>query len=168
MGTCRTCTWAEQESGLFGQWYCTRMTERSWGQEHYVKVSPDGSCDRYTAKSTPQNSGYRGGSSSSCFLTSACVEYLGKEDDCEELTKLRAFRDNYLRKQEDGEELIKEYYQVAPLIVEKINSSSEKEKYYEYIYSNIIKCLKLIEVSDNEGTLKIYKDMVLYLKETVK
>ena len=167
MGNCRTCIWAERGEGLLGEWYCTRMTERSWGKEYYVKVSPSGSCDHYTEKSNPQNSGYRGGGSS-CFLTSACVEYLGKEDDCKELTMLRAFRDNYLKKQEGGEELIKEYYQVAPTIVEKINSSLEKEKYYEYIYSNITTCLKLIEENDNEGTLKIYKEMVLYLRDSVK
>ena len=50
-----------------------------------------------------------GGKHKGCFLTTAVCEYLGKADDCEELTTLRAYRDEWLAKQSGGVELIEEY-----------------------------------------------------------
>ena len=45
-----------------------------------------------------------------CFLTTACVQYAGLEDDCEELTIMRNFRDDYLLRQDSGKQLVEEYY----------------------------------------------------------
>ena len=133
------------------------------GGTYYQEVSGSNSCDHFIAKFTAENSNFKGGSS--CFLTSACVDYLGKEDDCEELTKLRIFRDSYIRGLENGDSLIKEYYDIAPSIVEKINNSDKKEEYYQYIYGIIKSCIKTIDASKNEETLEQYKNMVVYLKE---
>ena len=49
-----------------------------------------------------------GGKHKGCFLTTAVCEYLGKADDCEELTTLRDYRDQWLAKQPGGVELIEE------------------------------------------------------------
>ena len=54
-----------------------------------------------------------------CFITTVCCEYKGLADDCEELTILRKFRDTYVPKQ-----LVKEYYKIAPKIVEIIKHHS--------------------------------------------
>ena len=43
------------------------------------------------------------GSSTGCFLTSACVEAMNLPDDCEELMILRKFRDTWLVKQPGGQ-----------------------------------------------------------------
>ncbi len=99
------------------------------------------------------------------FLTSACVEYLGKSADCEELTALRNFRDTYMKSTEEGSKLVEEYYEIAPKIVEKINASDKKELYYRYINTVIDKCVCLIKHKELEKTLNEYKSMVLFLKK---
>lgn len=68
-----------------------------------------------------------------CFITTAVCEELGKPDDCEELTAFRAFRDGYLRTCEDGEALIREYYDIAPGIVTCINICGDRAARYEEI-----------------------------------
>ena len=110
-------------------------------------------------------SGQGGSSSGGSLLTSACVEYLGKPDDCEELTALRNFRDTYMQSTEEGKKLVDEYYVIAPKIVEKINASDKKELYYRYISQVIDKCVCLIKHNELEKTLNEYKSMVLFLKK---
>lgn len=95
-----------------------------------------------------------------CFLTSACVSYMGLQDDCRELTELRAFRDNVMCSTQEGRLLIEEYYQIAPLIVDAINNSAEKDAIYEDIYNIIQQCLSLIESKQYDQTMELYKAMV--------
>lgn len=109
-----------------------------------------------------RNSG--GSSGSGCFLTSACVSYMGKEDDCYELTTLRTFRDGYMKGIDDGEELIKEYYDVAPRIVEKIDSNENRESYYKYIYSVVTECIEHIKKEENQTAVEKYTEMVKTLR----
>ena len=158
MGRCEDCTWVY--SGDWGGYYCSKLENSSGGD---LRVKADGCCKEFTPRRNAFNSGYTSGSSG-CFLTSACVEHLGKADDCYELTTLRHFRDAYLAQLPDGEALVKEYYEVAPKIVENINKSGETEKYYSYIYSEIQKCIENIEKGNNEETLLIYKNMVEKLR----
>ncbi len=105
------------------------------------------------------------GKSSDCFLTSACVDHMGKADDCEELTKLRTFRDGYVTKTERGRELIGEYYRVAPEIVKRIDASPKKEDHYARIYGEITGCIALIDDGENEAALARYEAMVQRLRE---
>ena len=99
-----------------------------------------------------------------CFLTSACVEYMGLPDDCEELTALRSFRDGFLKNQLDGVQLIEEYYEIAPAILQKIKESGNKANYFNYIFGVITKCVGLLDEQKNEEVLSEYKNMVLTLK----
>jgi hypothetical protein len=126
-----------------------------------IYVTRDGSCNSFQEK--PK---YNPGSGSSgCFLTSACVEYQGKADDCEELTALRKFRDEYMKPTENGQKLVKEYYEVAPEIVKNINASDKKDTYYKYIAEVVDKCVRLIKAEENERVLNEYKFMVQNLKK---
>ena len=52
-----------------------------------------------------------------CFITTACCETLGLEDDCFELRTLRHYRDTVLAKQPGGAEAIARYYALAPAIL---------------------------------------------------
>ena len=105
--------------------------------------------------------GFNGKSSSSgCFLTSALVEFLGKEDDCEELTLLRAFRDDYMKSFDKGRALVKEYYEVAPKIVTTINASERREAYYSDIYETVKSCVDCIKQGKTEETMALYCGMV--------
>lgn len=161
MGKCCDCVHYDYE----GIDYKRDCYVKHWCNTLKMKVDPNASCNKFIAKATPSNSGYTGGSGSSCFLTSAMVGYYGKADDCEELTVLRTFRDGYMKTAEDGEELIKEYYAIAPEIVERINSCDKKDKYYKYISETVEKCVKLIALKENERALIEYKFMVENLKK---
>ena len=105
---------------------------------------------------------------SGCFLTTACTEYKGLPDDCMELTVLRAFRDSYLKNTAEGENLVREYYEIAPKIVERVNGSSKKDEIYEEIYRRIACCIEHIQAGENETAVQVYREMVAYADGAVK
>jgi hypothetical protein len=98
-----------------------------------------------------------------CFLTTACVTYRNLPDNCEELTVLREFRDNYMRGLPTGESLIKVYYEAAPGIVAGINRSPRRRDIYEELYCILRKCVDAIKAGKNALALKVYMEMVLKL-----
>lgn len=116
-----------------------------------------------TYTSPPESSSKKSGW---CFITTAVCEYLGKPDDCFELTTLRDFRDNWLANQIGGKEDIREYYRIAPLIVERLAISEEKHCLYGRIYSEYIEpCLEDILHGRNECCRKRYHEMVDMLRQ---
>ena len=103
--------------------------------------------------------------SPNCFLTTAVCEYLGKADDCEELTTLRAYRDNWLAKQPGGRELIEEYYAIAPGIVRAMKESARYGEICEELLARYIRpCLALIAEGKNEECKQLYMEMVRYVE----
>jgi len=102
---------------------------------------------------------------SGCFLTTACVNILGKTDDCAELTTLRKFRDEVLKSSETGKKLIADYYNIAPDIVNAISLRSDKHAVYTDIYNQMIMpTIQCIEKDDKRGAISIYKNYTLNLK----
>ena len=100
-------------------------------------------------------------SRSSCIITSAACAALHKPDDCEELNTLRAYRDEMKCDNPIIAELIKEYYRVAPLLVQKINSEADAEKIYADLWKNsIAKTYELIRAGENAQATAIYIEMV--------
>jgi hypothetical protein len=55
-----------------------------------------------------------------CFITSACCDLLGLDDDCFELRALRRYRDAVLAKRPGGREVIARYYAEAPFILARL------------------------------------------------
>ncbi len=55
-----------------------------------------------------------------CFITTACCEALGLDDDCFELRALRRYRDDVLAKQPGDTGDIAAYYALAPLILAQL------------------------------------------------
>ena len=126
--------------------------------------------DAYDRANAEQEFKYRTGlekrSDGPCFITTAVCDSFEKSDDCYELTAFRNFRDKWLALQSDGKNLIAEYYEVAPKIVEKINSLTDSAEIYKNIWRDYLSdCLKAIEVGDNFKCKKIYIEMVTTLKE---
>ena len=110
----------------------------------------------------------RSGSSGSdgCYITTAVCDWQGKADDCYELTQFRRFRDLWLINEPDGKELIEEYYSIAPLIVEKIESNKDRADIYSLIFDGYLsQCLQKIESKDYQGCKQKYVEMVNGLKE---
>jgi hypothetical protein len=60
----------------------------------------------------------------SCFITTACCETLGLDDECFELRTLRRYRDEVLAKQPGGAEAIARYYWLAPQILARLRTKS--------------------------------------------
>jgi hypothetical protein len=103
-------------------------------------------------------SGSTGGSSGSgsCFLTTATVQYLGLDDDCEELHLARYLRDVHMTSKRD-DQAKKFYYVVGPIIAER------KTKWDDF-YSETIKPLtQLVKLGQNEQAKKLYKLATLKL-----
>jgi hypothetical protein len=100
-----------------------------------------------------------------CFLTTACVEFMGKADDCEELTVLRDFRDRVLLQSDEGLDLVKEYYAIAPGLIKAIKSQENQTEVFEGIYREmILPTLERIKKNDARGAITIYKNYTYSLK----
>jgi hypothetical protein len=103
---------------------------------------------------------------SSCFITTAVCKAFNKPDDCEELIKLRHFRDTYMQTSPEMRADALEYYEVAPKICKAIDSLGKQSlSIYISIYNNYLKpCLNYIDTNDYRSTYNMYKKMVLDLK----
>lgn len=101
-----------------------------------------------------------------CYITTAVCETLGKGDDCYELTLLRHYRDHFLLSQADGEEVISEYYNIAPTIVKRINKLSNAKEVYRSVWDDYLNpCVKLIEENKNMECKEVYYKMVRDLQK---
>ncbi|MDD6182756.1 MAG: hypothetical protein PUB25_03410 [Lachnospiraceae bacterium] len=101
-----------------------------------------------------------------CYITTAVCLSLQKPDDCMELQLLREYRDGYLMDLEEGETVIKEYYDVAPTIVKHINRQSNASEIYRNIYDSYLsECIRLLQMGEKDACKQIYTDMVYDLEE---
>lgn len=101
-----------------------------------------------------------------CYITTAVCESQGRGDDCYALNLLRDYRDGYLKQQPDGEELIRQYYDVAPTIVKHINASADSAEVYTKIWdAYLAPCIALIEAHKLQECRALYEDMVHQLTE---
>lgn len=83
------------------------------------------------------------------------------DDNCEELTILRWFRDNFV-----SEEDIKYYYETAPIIVESINNVENCDIIYRYVYENVVSaCGNAVKNRNYELAYRIYKNGVITLEK---
>jgi len=130
------------------------------------KVDKDFDRDNVRPETTSEDRRHRGGI---CFITSAYAEYLNKSDDCAELTTLRGYRDTYVVNLDNGVQIVKEYYRIAPLILEKLSNSSDRaEIFNKVIIPDLEKCLDLIKQGNQEEAFSVYSKLVLSLKTITK
>jgi len=94
-----------------------------------------------------------------CFLTTACCQYKGLPDNCEELNVLRQFRDSFVPKH-----LVERYYRIAPNICVHIQGD---EKALEYVYRVVKNCVNDIKEGRKEMALSRYTSMVNKLEQEV-
>lgn len=101
-----------------------------------------------------------------CFITTATCKSLGKKDDCMELNTFRSFRDKWLIHQDDGVDLIFEYYMIAPSIVENISKQESSDLIYLSIWNKYLeKAYKAIQTKEHQKAKSIYVNMVKKLKQ---
>lgn len=100
-----------------------------------------------------------------CYITTAACESQGRADNCYELTLLRDYRDSYLLATDEGAELVQEYYNIAPTIVNRINRQENAKAIYDEIWNAYLTpCIRLIEEGEQEACKERYMDMVYVLK----
>lgn len=103
--------------------------------------------------------------SGGCFITTACVITKGLPDNCEQLTTLRLFRDTYVSSLPQGEELIAEYYAIAPRIVSVINDKKNSAAIWNDLYETLVlKSLSLIQYGKYDEAYQNYLSIVNELK----
>ncbi len=98
-----------------------------------------------------------------CFITTACVKYYGLEDNCYELATLRYFRDSYLLTDPENRSLVKQYYSIAPKIVQQLERDINKKKLFEEIYLQIKQACRAIEKGKFEMAKAIYMSTIINL-----
>jgi hypothetical protein len=101
-----------------------------------------------------------------CYITTAVCRTFGKPDDCYELSLLRDYRDGYLASQENGEELIRMYYDQAPSIVKHIDRRDNASEIYRSIWDTYLsECIGMIENGELENCRDLYIRMVEDLRK---
>ena len=96
-----------------------------------------------------------------CYITTAVCESRNLPDDCYELTTLRTYRDDYLMRTEEGQKLVEEYYDIAPVLVMCIDMQNNSKEIYENIYKKyLLPCLADIENDQMEACRENYVSMV--------
>lgn len=101
--------------------------------------------------------------SGGCFITTAICEEMGLDDDCYYLTTLRDFRDNVMLPDAKWRELVRDYYRIAPGIVQIINTRADKAHIYKTMREEyLIPCIALIEKKNNFEAIQLYREMVLF------
>lgn len=101
-----------------------------------------------------------------CYITTAVCKSMDKPDDCYELTALRRYRDGYLAATEDGGNIIREYYNIAPTIVKRIDRQKNPDVIYRKIWEQYLSpCIRLIEEDRNEECKELYIRMVHSLEK---
>lgn len=140
--------------------YACRKTGKDVSEDVYYKY-----CRNYDYSDCPIYKQERP-SDSSCYLTTACIRARNLPDDCEELTTLRWFRDNYLNTFAEGHADILRYYEVAPQIVEAIEKLPNAAEVFEEIYQNyILQCVELVKTRCYSEAHKQYRELALLLEQ---
>jgi hypothetical protein len=99
-----------------------------------------------------------------CYLTTACCEYYGFADDCEYLTVLRRFRDQWLLQQPNGQALVQIYYDKSPKLLAVIHRRHDEEEIFKLILNGIIMAVEMIQQNEMKRAAEFYQTMSLSLE----
>jgi len=98
-----------------------------------------------------------------CFITTAFVEILGKDDKCDELQILREYRDGAMMTVPGGKQALDNYYVIGPAVAEWLRKMDTKESapFAAIYWCRVIKpaCL-LITRGYDHAAFVLYKAMI--------
>ncbi len=95
-----------------------------------------------------------------CFLTTACCELVGLDDDCFELTALRRFRDRVMMADAAGRRDVAHYYETAPEILSEMQRRGETARLRGLYFSSILPCAVLATLGFERLTRRLYARMM--------
>jgi hypothetical protein len=94
-----------------------------------------------------------------CIVSIAAEKYL-KDAAESKLNVLRAFRDEWLLQQKDGQALYEMYYFLSPGIVAEIQDKPDQDVYWAQLYNEFSKCLDLIKQNKYEEVKAYYINLM--------
>ena len=100
----------------------------------------------------------------SCIIATACFKVVGDADDCRELVVLREFRDWYLRERPEAPASISEYYAIAPVICERINSLPDRAAIWQDVFCHVRRAVDLVESGERDQAIACYRHLLDGLK----
>lgn len=97
-----------------------------------------------------------------CFITEATMAGLGVQDDnAEPLMVLRAFRDNVMMGTPQGQQMVQEYNDIAPLVVQAVQARPDAMEIFKQIFDQFIApAVEAIKAQDFPQALQIYAAMI--------
>jgi hypothetical protein len=95
-----------------------------------------------------------------CFITTACCETLGLDDDCFELAVLRRYRDQVLAKRPGGKADIARYYELAPLILTRIPERTRRARLLLLYARFILPASLAAHLGLNALAYRLYRQML--------
>lgn len=161
---CSECTYLDIDRNCDpdsnGKFYCNKRYERH--------LATDIECGRFCEAYSRDSGTIRNAeeysnshsSSSGCYLTTMLCNILKMSDNNPFLNKMRAFRDNYLQKNEKYKDILVQYDIIGPEIAKKLNNDKDKIKIavtYFYTYIKII--CKYLDNKEYDKAIKLYIDM---------
>lgn len=112
---------------------------------------------KYDEQRNPTNSG--------CYLTTTLCNVLGYSDDCNYLSKLRDFRDTYLKTKSKYLGILKEYDIVGPIISDSIREDDKNTRICKMLEKRYLEqIVSLITTKRYTKAIKLYMEMTNNLK----
>ncbi|MBD5551006.1 MAG: hypothetical protein HDQ96_07515 [Lachnospiraceae bacterium] len=101
-----------------------------------------------------------------CYVTTAVCRNLNKGENCEELQLIKAFRDNYLAVTKEGQDLIEEYYDIAPTLVKRLGKDAGAQAKYLWLWNTYLApCVEYIKKGEQESCKETYCNMMEVLRK---
>lgn len=160
--------WNEEKVGRVDDDGIIHKGSSYWTEERSGRIDEDRNIYEGSSYWNEEKSGRLddgGSSSSGCFIATACAVAAGLPSDCEELTALREFRNNFMAKKPEGLEWIRDYQTHAPSIVAAIEALPNKRAIYDDLFHSLIEAVRAIRSGNPESALSIYQRKYRRLKE---
>jgi hypothetical protein len=95
-----------------------------------------------------------------CFITTACCQTLGLDDDCFELRTLRRYRDQVLSKHRGGAQEIAAYYHLAPLILARLPQETRATILRSHYARHILPAALAAGLGLDRPAYRLYRRMI--------
>lgn len=147
---CRDCINLDQDDIKWGDMYCK-------AKRMYVDPCST-SCSNDFRKT--REAEQRG----TCYLTTCMCNILGKEDNCNTLNTLRAFRDNYMKQDPKYDVILEDYRKVGPIISGRIEDDENSYEIATIMKNNYIdEAIEFINEEKYNDAVNIYLAMTVDL-----
>ena len=136
-------------------YWCMKNNHRVSDSDYYTY------CRNYNYSDCPT---YKHQESSGCYLTTLVCIILKKDDHDYVLDTMRKFRDNYLQKDQQYEQLLKDYDNIGPVLAQWIIKDSDSKVMAQDLYDKVLmKIAQELENKHYDLALSLYEDMTLSL-----